>query len=136
VHVQSNNIACAAAALLLYCCTAVGRVLLVQHIEDVGSILSALRAARYRHLDRKGFRSLMYDTLGNRAMVSGGLRPEVLGHWLVWGALGSGDSCVTHWETGPWGLVGFCCNLVRRMGFGWVLLQVPRVELGVQVTHV
>lgn len=45
------------------------RVLLVQHIEDVGQIITALREARYKHLTRKGFRSLMYDTLGNRAMV-------------------------------------------------------------------
>lgn len=67
-------------ALLLLCCCI--RVLLVQHIEDVGSILSALRAARYRHLDRKAFRSLMYDTLGNRAMVRVvGLGVVGLGLW-------------------------------------------------------
>jgi hypothetical protein len=43
----------------------------VQHIEDVGQIITALREARYKHLNRKGFRSLMYETLGNRAMVRG-----------------------------------------------------------------
>ena len=44
--------------------------MLVQHIEDVEQIITALRAARYRHIDRKAFRALMYDTLGSRAMVS------------------------------------------------------------------
>eukprot|EP00775_Hariotina_reticulata_P003052 gene3052-3333_t len=45
------------------------RVLLVQNIEDIDDIIRALRRRRYEFLDRKKFRQLVVDTLGNRAMT-------------------------------------------------------------------
>jgi hypothetical protein len=45
------------------------RVLLVQNIEDIDDIIRALRRRRNEFLDRKKFRQLVVDTLGNRAMT-------------------------------------------------------------------
>jgi hypothetical protein len=46
------------------CC----RVLLVQNIEDIDEIARALQQRRNERIDRKSFRQLVVQTLGNRAM--------------------------------------------------------------------
>jgi hypothetical protein len=43
-------------------------VLLVQNIEDIDEIARALQQRRNERIDRKSFRQLVVQTLGNRAM--------------------------------------------------------------------
>jgi hypothetical protein len=43
-------------------------VLLVQNIEDIDEIVRALQQRRHERIDRRAFRLLVMQTLGNRAM--------------------------------------------------------------------
>lgn len=45
------------------------RVLLVQNIEDVDDIVCALRRHRHERMDRRRFREVVFEALGNRALT-------------------------------------------------------------------
>lgn len=49
--------------LLLLC-----RTILVQHIEDIDSIIRLVKHIRYKWIDRHAFRQLMMATLGSRVI--------------------------------------------------------------------
>lgn len=44
-------------------------MLLVQQIEDLDSIIHAVKRVRWEYCDRHMFRQLLLDALGNRAMT-------------------------------------------------------------------
>lgn len=52
---------CAAVVLLR-------RTILVQHIEDIDSIIRLVKHIRYKWIDRHAFRQLMMATLGSRVI--------------------------------------------------------------------
>jgi hypothetical protein len=52
----------ASALLLLH------RTILVQHIEDIDSIIRLVKHIRYKWIDRHAFRQLMMATLGSRVI--------------------------------------------------------------------
>lgn len=64
----------AASAVLNYCrcccrrCCCAFRTILVQHIEDIDSIIRLVKHIRYKWIDRHAFRQLMMATLGSRVI--------------------------------------------------------------------